>query len=164
MRGAAAGAAGTTALHALTYLDMTVRGRPASSTPQQTVEKLSEESGADIPGDDQSRKSRKSGLGALLGMVTGTAVGIGYGALHGLGWRPPMLIGGFVAGLSAMVGSSAPMTAMGVTDPRRWSPSDWMTDAVPHLAYGLVTAATYAETENGRRNGRKQLLLGLLRR
>ena len=39
--GAAAGAAGTTALNAVTYLDMTVRGRPSSSTPEDTVEKLS---------------------------------------------------------------------------------------------------------------------------
>ncbi len=42
--GAAAGAAGTTALNVVTYLDMAVRGRPASSTPEMTVEKLSEKS------------------------------------------------------------------------------------------------------------------------
>ena len=40
LRGAAAGAAGTTALNAVTYLDMTVRGRGTSSTPEQTVEAL----------------------------------------------------------------------------------------------------------------------------
>ncbi len=39
--GAAAGAAGTTALNAVAYLDMAVRGRPASSTPEDTVERLS---------------------------------------------------------------------------------------------------------------------------
>jgi hypothetical protein len=33
LRGAAAGAAGTTALNAVTYLDMVVRGRPASDAP-----------------------------------------------------------------------------------------------------------------------------------
>ncbi len=38
--GAAAGAAGATALNALTYVDMAVRGRPASSTPETTVERL----------------------------------------------------------------------------------------------------------------------------
>ena len=37
LRGAAAGAAGTTALNVVTYLDMAVRGRPASSTPERTV-------------------------------------------------------------------------------------------------------------------------------
>lgn len=151
LRGAAAGAAGTTALHAATYLDMTVRGRPSSSTPQQAIEKLSETSGTTIPGNEETREARKSGMGALLGMVTGTVVGMGYGLLHELGWRPPVLVGGVVAGVSAMVGSSAPMTMMKVTDPRTWSASDWVSDAVPHLVYGLVTAATYAETENGRR-------------
>jgi hypothetical protein len=28
-----------------------------------------------------------------------------------------------------------------VTDLRTWSATDWLSDAVPHLAYGLVTAA-----------------------
>ncbi|MER7114534.1 hypothetical protein ACQPZU_20405 [Saccharomonospora azurea] len=150
-RGAAAGAAGTTALHAATYLDMTLRGRPSSSTPQQTVDKLSEAAGTHIPGDAEQQESRKSGLGALLGMVTGTTVGVGYGLLHGMGWRPPMLVGGVVATVAAMVGSNAPMTALGVTDPRTWSTSDWLSDVLPHLAYGLVTAATFAMTEDDHR-------------
>ena len=34
-------------------------------------------------------------------------------------------------------------TMLRVSDPRRWSPSDWAADVLPHLAYGLVTAATY---------------------
>jgi hypothetical protein len=38
LAGAAAGAAGTAALNAVTYVDMTVRGRPASDTPERTVE------------------------------------------------------------------------------------------------------------------------------
>ncbi|MCP9968874.1 hypothetical protein LUX57_29935 [Actinomadura madurae] len=41
-RGLAAGAAGTTALNLVTYLDMAVRGRPASSTPEQSVERLAD--------------------------------------------------------------------------------------------------------------------------
>ena len=36
LRGAAAGAAGSTALNAVTYLDMVVRGRGTSSTPERT--------------------------------------------------------------------------------------------------------------------------------
>lgn len=146
-RGAAAGAAGTTALQAATYLDMVLRGRPASTTPEQTIEKLSETAGAPIPGDEEKQQSRKSGLGALLGMVTGTTVGIGYGMLRELGWRPPLLAGGAVAGIAAMLGSGAPMTVLGITDPRTWSASDWLSDVVPHLAYGFVTAATYETTE-----------------
>jgi hypothetical protein len=38
LKGAMAGAAGTTALNAVTYMDMVVRGRGASSTPEQVVE------------------------------------------------------------------------------------------------------------------------------
>jgi hypothetical protein len=37
--GSAAGAAGTTTPNAVTYLDTAVRGRPASSTPEDTVER-----------------------------------------------------------------------------------------------------------------------------
>jgi hypothetical protein len=40
--GLVAGAAGTTALNAITYLDMAIRGRPASDTPERTIERLSE--------------------------------------------------------------------------------------------------------------------------
>ncbi|PXY31280.1 hypothetical protein [Prauserella muralis] len=151
LRGIAAGAAGTTALNATTYLDMAVRGRPSSSTPEQTVEKMAKTAGADIPGDEETRQSRVSGLGALMGMLSGTTIGAAYGAARGLGWRPSVLVGSVVTGLGAMVGSAAPMTAMKVTDPREWGVEGWVSDAVPHLAYGLVTAATYAATEPRRR-------------
>jgi hypothetical protein len=40
-----------------------------------------------------------------------------------------------------MAGSNVPMTALGVTDPRSWGAAGWISDVVPHLAYGLVTAA-----------------------
>ncbi len=36
------------------------------------------------------------------------------------------------------------MAALGISDPRTWSAQDWAADVVPHLAYGLVTAATLA--------------------
>jgi len=29
-----------------------------------------------------------------------------------------------------------------VTDPRTWSAADWISDLLPHLAYGVVTHAT----------------------
>ena len=74
--GAAAGAAGTTALNAATYLDMAVRGRPTSSTPEDTVEALAGVVHARVPGDDDTRPNRLTGLGAL----TGIAAGVGAGA------------------------------------------------------------------------------------
>ncbi|GHF47537.1 hypothetical protein GCM10017566_20940 [Amycolatopsis bartoniae] len=146
LRGMAAGAAGTTALNAVTYLDMVWRGRPASSTPEKTVETLSEKTGLPVPGEGEQRENRVSGLGPLMGLFTGVGVGALYGALRGLGWRPSMPVAGLLTGAAAMVGSSAPMTLLGITDPREWKPADWASDAVPHLAYGLVTAGTYAAT------------------
>lgn len=147
VRGALAGMAGTTALDAVTYLDMVLRGRPASSTPENTADRLSAAAGVAVPGDDQHRPNRLSGLGALLGILTGAAVGAGYGLAHQLGWRPPIALGAAGAGLAAMIGSNAPMTILRVTDPRTWRWADWVGDVAPHLAYGVVTAATYRATE-----------------
>lgn len=154
LRGALAGAAGTTALNAATYADMALRGRGASETPEQTVDRLAEKAGITVPGDDDRRSNRFSGLGALLGISTGVAVGAGYGLARRLGWRPRLPVAGLAAGGAAMAGSSAPMIIFGITDPRRWRPADWVSDIVPHLAYGLVTAATYAATERTRSRGR----------
>ncbi|GLY67767.1 hypothetical protein Atai01_43860 [Amycolatopsis taiwanensis] len=147
VRGALAGAAGTTALNAVTYLDMVLRGRPASSTPETSIDRLSAAVGVPIPGDEGHRPNRLSGLGALLAIFIGIAVGAGYGLARQLGWRPPLALGAASAGLAAMVGASAPMTVLGVTDPRTWRLADWVADVVPHLAYGVVTAATYRATE-----------------
>ena len=63
LRGAAAGASGTTALNTLTYLDMVARARPASTTPEATVEELSKRTGVDVPGEGQNRDNRVAGLG-----------------------------------------------------------------------------------------------------
>ncbi|MFD0788202.1 hypothetical protein ACFQZ8_30185, partial [Micromonospora azadirachtae] len=40
--GAIAGAVGSTVLNVVTYLDMALRGRPASSTPEQVVGRLTD--------------------------------------------------------------------------------------------------------------------------
>ena len=49
-----------------------------------------------------------------------------------------------LAGLAAgAAGTTGPMALLGVTDPRRWPASSWVSDLVPHLAYGLVTAAVW---------------------
>jgi len=62
-RGALRGAAaGTTALNAVTYLDMVLRG--TSSTPEDTVEKLSDKIHVPVPGEGDERVNRVSGLGA----------------------------------------------------------------------------------------------------
>jgi hypothetical protein len=142
LAGAAAGAAGTAALNAATYLDMTVRGRSASETPEQTVEKLADSAGVPVPGEGETRDNRLTGLGSLSGIVTGVGVGAAFGVLRRLGLRPPTLIGGTLVGLAAMAATDSSMASMGISDPRTWSAADWLADLLPHLAYGLVTYGT----------------------
>jgi hypothetical protein len=97
LNGAAAGAAGTTALNTVTCLDMAVRGRPASSTPEETVRKLADVAGVTVPGDDTTGRNRIAGLGPLTGLI----VGVGVGAVVGLaraagasaGWKAGGLAG-----------------------------------------------------------------------
>jgi len=140
--GAAAGAAGTTALNVLTYLDMAGRGRPASDTPERSVAAIAERAGVEVPGEGDERDHRLAGLGALSGLVTGVAIGAVAGLLRAFGLRPGSLTGGVLLGAGAMAATDGSMIALGVTDPRTWDAAGWASDAVPHLAYGLVTGAT----------------------
>src|SRR3954451_5048696 len=142
LRGAAAGAAATTALNAVTYLDMAVRGRGTSSTPEQTVETLADRAGLDIPGDDDTRRNRVQGLGPLLGLATGVAIGATAGLARASGFRPPAAVGAALTTLGALVAANGPMAALGITDPRTWSRTDWLSDLVPHVAYGVVVRTT----------------------
>lgn len=145
MRGALAGAAGTTALNAATYVDMAVRGRPPSGTQDQAVTALAERAGVDIPGDGDRRAARVSGLGALNGIAVGTGVGALAGSaavvLRRAGVPLPLWAGGALTAALAMAVTDTSLARLGVSDPRTWSPADWLSDAVPHLAYGLVTYA-----------------------
>jgi hypothetical protein len=134
-----AGAAGATALNAVTYLDMAVRARPASSAGEDSVSKLADL--AHVPlGDGDAADNRKSGLGPLLGYATSTAAAVAYAALGGR--RLPTTTSTVALTAVAMLASNAPMTALHITDPRTWKPADWASDLVPHLAYGWVTALT----------------------
>jgi hypothetical protein len=139
-RGCAAGAAGTTALNAVTYLDMAWRGRPSSGAPEAVVEKVTTEAGYRLP-DGEGRDNRLSALGALSGIAVAVATGAVVSLLHRAGVRPPAWLGGTLTGALAMTLTDAPMARLGVSDPRTWSAADWTADAIPHLAYGLVTYA-----------------------
>src|SRR4051794_23907072 len=55
LAGAAAGAAGTAALNATTYLDMVWRGRGTSGTPEQTVEAIEDKLPVSVPGEGDTR-------------------------------------------------------------------------------------------------------------
>lgn len=141
LRGALAGAAGTTALNAATYVDMAARARPASSTPQQTVATLAEKAGHPIPGEGEEKQNRLTGLGSLSGIVGGVSVGAVAGLLGPILRRLPFGVSGIVLGGAAMALTDGSMMRLGISDPSSWSGEDWAADALPHLAYGVVTAA-----------------------
>jgi hypothetical protein len=138
--GALAGAAGATALNIATYIDMTVRARPSSSTPEQLVQKVASDLDVAIPGSGEQRENRISGLGGLSGPLVGVAVGAAAGAARALGIRLPLVLSAPLIGAAAMASADVPLAAEGVSDPRTWSRADWAADAVPHLVFGLVTA------------------------
>ena len=142
LRGAAAGAAGTAALNAVTYLDMAIRGRPGSSTPQQTVEFLAEKASVPIPGDEETRRNRVEGLGPLAGLGGGVVVGVMTGLLRAAGLRSRTPVGIVLTTVGAMVPGNGPMAVLGITDPRNWSTTEWLSDVIPHLVYGIVVKTT----------------------
>ncbi|GAA4511813.1 hypothetical protein GCM10023191_076460 [Actinoallomurus oryzae] len=145
--GVLAGAAGTAALNAVTYVDMAVRGRPASDIPEELAGRATDCAGLDL-GDEETAANRRQGLAGLLGIGVGVGVSAAYGLLDGLvgGTRSSageVAAGALALGVVAMLGSDTPATAAGLTDPRDWPASSWISDAVPHLAYGAVAAIAY---------------------
>jgi xanthosine utilization system XapX-like protein len=154
--GLAAGAAGTLALNVAGYVDMLVRGRPASRLPAEVAGKVADEIGIPLdfdiePGadeDDDSASnqrvaSRQDALGALLGYVVGLQIGVSYSMVRLILPRPPTWLAGAALGSLAMYASDYPATRLGLTDPKSWSGADWAADVVPHMVYGMVTAATF---------------------
>ncbi|MCP2257477.1 hypothetical protein LX15_001162 [Streptoalloteichus tenebrarius] len=142
VRGLLAGAAGTVALNVVTYLDMLVRARSSSSVPEEVAGRLAEQAGIAL-GDEQQAANRRSGAGALLGYVTGLGVGAAYGLLRTRCRGLPVWLAGPILGATAMASSDAPSVALGVTDPKSWGVQGWVSDIVPHLVYGVVTASTF---------------------
>ncbi|WP_432494415.1 hypothetical protein [Kineococcus gypseus] len=141
LAGAVAGAAGTTVLNAVTYGDMAWRGRAPSTVPEQTVTALAERLGRPIGGRGAELAHRTTALGALSGYAVGVGVGKVLGLGRSAGLRLPAGLGGVVTAALAMAATDLPAHALGVTDLRRWTSADWVSDAVPHLAYGLTTHA-----------------------
>lgn len=146
LTGIAAGAAGTTALNAVTFLDMAVRARPASTTPDDTVRKAEELAGVSLSErgpDSDDASNRRSALGALMGIAAGLGIGALYGLVRPNLGRAPLALLGVGAGLAANVATTGPMAVLGITDPRTWPTDSWVSDLVPHLAYGFATAAVW---------------------
>lgn len=152
LAGLTAGAVGTMALDIASYTDMVIRGRPSSGVPAQVAGALAEGAGLNLSAgsdgsDEEATKqkveSRKSGLGALMGYGTGLGIGAAYGMIrpHLGRWSVP--VAGAVLGIAAMAASDTPAVITGATDLRTWGASGWVSDLVPHLAYGVVTALAY---------------------
>lgn len=139
--GAVAGAVGTLALDTVSYSDMLVRGRPASALPGEAATRLAGMIGVRLgaPGSD-TRSNRASALGAVLGYATGVAIGAAYARVAP---RRGGVRTGLALGAAAMVATNAPMVVQGLTDPRTWGLAGWMSDILPHVAYGLAADATY---------------------
>ncbi len=146
--GLAAGACGSAALNMATYLDMLVRGRPASEVPRKVAASLTGRVATGVgshraAGDDDTRNNRLEGAGALLGYVNGLGMGLLYGVLEPRLRDVPRPVAASVVGVAAMAGSDLPSIALGATDPRTWGASGWVADIGPHLAYGIVAVGAY---------------------
>jgi hypothetical protein len=159
--GAIAGAAGVVALNAVGYLDMLLRGRPASDLPARVAGKLAEEMGlpfdlnSDADTDDDEADelgdadepdapaNRREAMGALLGMANGVGIGVLYGVARLILPRPPAWLAGTALGAAAMAASDYPATRLGLTEPRDWTATDWASDVLPHMAFGVVTAIAF---------------------
>ena len=146
--GAVAGAAGTAVLDATTYADMAVRGRPPSHMPEETVRRLLRRSGARRLGAspeqaDPSTQHRQTGLAALAGYGVGIGFALAYGTVNARLVRIPWPVGALVLGLGAMATTDGIALGVGAL-PRSGSIASWLSDLVPHLVYGVVTATVVA--------------------
>jgi hypothetical protein len=142
-----AGAVGTELLNISTYLDMAVRGRAASSLPEEDVQKLVDRVGLGL-GEGEKAANRRTAIATVLGYATGASLGLAYGVARPALRRLPGVPAAVFVGMAAMAATDAASTAMGTTDPRSWSPQDWLADVIPHLAFGAGVVATYDALEH----------------
>ncbi len=141
-RGAIAGALGTFAINASTYVDMAVRGRPSSDVPEKTIQHYADEFGVDF-GDDSKGNARRSGVAALSGFAVGVAGGIVYGLCAPVLRVFPGSLRAVGLGVGVMAATDTSSALAGATNPREWGVSGWLADLVPHLVYGVVTASAF---------------------
>lgn len=144
--GLIAGAAGTVALNISTYLDMSLRGRPASEVPAQLASTLTQKVGVDLAPStegDEKKQNRASGIGALIGYASGLGIGVAYASLRPTFRSVPTPVAGIGAGLAAMATSDLPIVAFDISDPKTWGITGWLSDIIPHLIYGMTVAYVY---------------------
>jgi hypothetical protein len=119
--GITAGAAGTTMLNAVTYLDMAIRGRPASTVPDETVESVASALGVAIPGRGEALAARRSAFGALGGIAVGIGIGAGASLVRRVGAHLTPTAGTIGVGLAAMAATDIPLALRGISNPRTWT-------------------------------------------
>jgi hypothetical protein len=144
--GAIAGAAGTIALDVTTYSDMALRGRSSSNVPAEVIRRAADKAGIEPlnkPDElsDEQTKNRRSALGSLAGYTFGVSVGVLYSTAQPLFSKLPIGARAVILGGLVMAAMDVPATALRATDPKKWGLSAWMSDIVPHVMYGLVTAS-----------------------
>lgn len=139
VQGLAAGCVGLVALEMASYVDQYLRARPPSDSPTKLGKAVGDELGLDL-GVGETRTNRASALGPLAGYWDGLLLGVVWSVVAARDASP--VRGAALLTAGAMVGSNGPLVAFGITDPRDWSRDAWLSDLLPHLAYGLATTAT----------------------
>lgn len=144
--GTIAGSAGTATLNIVTNLDMVVRGRPASGVPATIAGEMAARAGVEqlsTENESDAAQNRQSGAGALMGVLVGLGIGAAYGTVRPFASGVPTPLMGATLGLAAMAASDVPAATFNATDPKTWGANEWLSDLIPHLLYGFVTAAVY---------------------
>ncbi|MEU7841514.1 hypothetical protein AB0B39_11110 [Micromonospora sp. NPDC049114] len=146
--GLVAGAAGTLARELCSNLDVGLRARPMSGTHERAVQRMADMTRMDL-GSAERAANRRAGFGPVFGFVNGVLAVSLFAALPGRR-RLPLHVAAGVIGVGGMVVADGSMTALGVTDPRRWGAEGWFEDALPYVAYGLAAAATLRRLDRSR--------------
>jgi len=142
-RGLLAGAVGTALLNAVTYMDMALTDRGATSVPAETASRAVKALGGSAP----QGSNRREAFGALAGIGTGLGVGVLASVARRAGLRLPAPLGAGAAGALALAATDVPVATLGVSDPRTWTAADWAREVLPHLAYGVGVRWTLDRTE-----------------
>lgn len=137
--GMLAGAAGATAMNAVSYADQAVQGNASTTSPTggsvaETAREAGNSAGAPTDG------AKAGALGPLGGLGIGVGVGAVAGLIRGSNATPPPVTAAIVTGLVAMGIGEGAAVATGAAKSDWASPANLLRDLVPHLAYGAVTA------------------------
>ncbi len=130
----AAGAGGTLAITASTTIEMRLRGRPASSAPADTVERILRRRL-----DPRTRKA----AGTAAHLAAGLVLGLPRAMLTRAGIREPLATALFLPVVWAPDVAIVP--ALGVADPPwRWGAAEIAISGLHHVAYALGAAVALA--------------------